>query len=72
MLSIIGVYHLGFHTKAGGGTTPYLIVVPQSEGGGAVMVNVPRYSSRLANRIIDIAGGPPTHVILQFDEERIG
>ncbi|KAG5185928.1 beta-lactamase-like protein [Tribonema minus] len=48
-----GIFHLGFHTVASGGSTPYLIVPPSRQN---IMVDVPRYSKRLAD-LVDAAGG---------------
>ena len=48
------VYHLAYHSEQSFGATPYLIRLPK--GGGNVMVDCPRWSAPLADRL-DAMGG---------------
>jgi hypothetical protein len=58
-----GVYHLGFHSKDSYGGTPWLIVREQ----GGVMVDSPRYSSKLAAAITTKLGGAPVYMLLTHE-----
>jgi glyoxylase-like metal-dependent hydrolase (beta-lactamase superfamily II) len=49
---IPGVYHLGYHSPITFGATSYLVRRP----GGNVMVDTPRFNTRLANRIEEEGG----------------
>eukprot|EP00953_Heterococcus_sp_UTEX-ZZ885_P003919 2620-Heterococcus_DN1.PRE.2 len=58
-----GVYHLGFHSKDSYGGTPWLIAREQ----GGVMVDSPRYSSKLAAAITTMLGGAPAYMLLTHE-----
>jgi hypothetical protein len=62
-----GVYHLGFHSKDSYGGTPWLIVREQ----GGVMVDSPRYSSKLAAAITAALGGAPAYMLLTHEVRHI-
>jgi len=47
-----GVYHLSYHNRNAGGTTPYLIV----RKGGNIMIDAPRFNGRLAFQIEELGG----------------
>eukprot|EP00953_Heterococcus_sp_UTEX-ZZ885_P011946 6892-Heterococcus_DN1.PRE.2 len=59
-----GVYHLGFHSKDSYGGTPWLIVKEQ----GGVMIDSPRYSSKLAAAITTMLGGAPAYMLLTHEQ----
>jgi len=54
------VYHLGYHSPKSFGATPYLV--------GNVMVDSPRYNSRLAKAIEAIAGPPEFMLLTHIDD----
>jgi len=68
------VYHLGYHSKDSFGATPYLVLAHAKESDGAesfdgIMVDSPRYSSRLAKEIEAVVGGPPKFMFLTHKDD---
>lgn len=51
---IPGIMHMGYHSLETYGATPYFIQRPEALGN--VMIDVPRFNSRLANQV-DAEGG---------------
>jgi glyoxylase-like metal-dependent hydrolase (beta-lactamase superfamily II)/ferredoxin len=62
-----GVMHLGFHAPSSFGATPYLIR-RSAEMGGSVMIDTPRYNSRLADAIEEECGGIDTLILTHKDD----
>lgn len=60
---IPGVLHLGFHSSETYGATPYLV----KKSTGNIMVDVPRYNSRLAD-LIEQQGGVKYMVLTHRDD----
>ena len=58
------VFHLGFHCAASFGATPYLLCTPEH---GNVMVDAPRFNSRLAKQL-EALGGVDMLVLTHMDD----
>jgi len=65
-----GVQHLGFHSAESFGATPYFLQRPNNAVGGAagnVMIDTPRFNSRLADAL-EAAGGVQMLVLTHKDD----
>lgn len=62
-----GVMHLGYHSPASFGATPYLIR-RSIKLGGSVMIDTPRFNSKLADAIEEECGGITTHILTHKDD----
>jgi ferredoxin len=62
-----GVMHLGYHSMASFGATPYLIK-RSAEAGGSIMIDCPRFSSQLANSIEEECGDISTIILTHKDD----
>lgn len=51
--NLAGVYHLGYHSKKSFGATSYLV---QTKAHGNIMVDCPRYTKKLAEKIKELGG----------------
>lgn len=67
------VYHTGYHAENSFGATPYLILRPGGSSGGSgaenILVDVPRWSPVLAQRIKQLGG---VHYIFLTHEDDVG
>lgn len=62
---IPGIFHLGYHASQSFGATPYLVKRP--DGKGNIMVDSPRYSSKLA-AAIELEGGVRYMILTHKDD----
>lgn len=62
-----GVMHLGYHSMASFGATPYLIK-RSAEEGGSIMIDCPRFNEQLANSIEDECGDISTIILTHKDD----
>ena len=53
-IDLPGVYHLGYHDESTFAAAPYLIVRSPEEGN--IMIDMPRFSSRLASKLEQLGG----------------
>ena len=60
------VFHLGYHSKASFGATSYLALTRSNDG---ILVDSPRYSSKLAREIEAIVGGAPKFMFLTHKDD---
>ena len=59
------VYHAGYHSSKSFGATPYIV---ETESGGVLMIDSPRYSSSLAKAIHERFGPPSMLLLTHIDD----